>query len=194
LEVLGRTLFSKSRKVLNVGSGPRLAKLGPRFDGMRQYRLDIDPRMQADYCCDALEMKTVVGADAFDAVFCSHNLEHYSYHHVPVVLNGMFHILKPGGFVEIWVPDILAAIRMMAERGADLEDILYVSPGGPIATLDIIYGWRLEIERSNQPWFAHKTAFTPLSLHKALGKAGFVNLEIYKCEEAFELRAVGFKP
>ena len=161
---------------------------------MRQYRLDIDPRMRADFTCDALEMrKHVVGA-SFDAVFCSHNLEHYYFHQVPVVLSGMFHVLKSGGFVEILVPDILAAIKTMEQLGCDLEDVLYDSPGGPISTIDVIYGWRLEIERSNQHYFAHKTAFTPKSLQKALLNAGFINVEIYKSERSFELQGIAYKP
>jgi len=195
LELLGRTLFSKSKRVLNVGGGNTKAALDPlRYKDMRQFILDIDPRVQPNICCDALEMDKKIKRGSFDAVFCSHNLEHYYAHHVPVVLSGMFYVLKSGGFVEIRVPDILAAVAMMTERGFDLEDRLYVSPGGPISTLDVIYGWRLEIQRSNQPWYAHKTAFTPKSLHRVLTEAGFTNLEIYKCPEIFELQAIGHKP
>ena len=195
MELLGRTLFSKSKRVLNVGGGNTKAVLNPvRYKDMRQFILDIDPRMNPDVLCDALEMREKLKRNSFDAIFCAHNLEHYYHHHVKVVLSGMFYVLKPGGFVEIRVPDILTAIALMTERGLDLEDRLYMSPAGPIATLDMIYGWRLEIERSGQPFYAHKTAFTPKSLHKALSEAGFTKVEIYKCPEIFELQAIGVKP
>jgi len=161
---------------------------------MRQDVLDIDPRTKPAICCDALNMRDYVARASYDAVFCCHNLEHYHAHHVPVVLAGMLHALKPGGFVEIRVPDILAAIKTMQFHNADLEDVLYLSPGGPISTLDVIYGWRLEIARSNQPWYAHKTAFTPKSLHRVLTEAGFNPVEIYKCEEIYELQAIAYKP
>ncbi len=161
---------------------------------MRQQRLDIDPRVKPEICCDAREMTLHVAKNSYDAVFCSHNLEHYYHHDVSSVLSGMFYILKSGGFVEIRVPDIFAAIALMQKRDADIEDILYMSPGGPIATLDVIYGWRLEIARSSQPWYAHKTAFTPKSLHRVLVAAGFNPVEIYKCEEIFELQAIAYKP
>ena len=195
MELLARTLFSKSKRVLNVGGGSTKAALDPiRYKDMRQSILDIDPRVRPDVCCDALDMASKIKAASFDAVFCSHNLEHYYYHHAKVVLAGMFYILKPGGFVEIRVPDILEAIKLMEARGSDLDDPLYVAAGGPIATIDVIYGWRLEIERSNQPYYAHKTAFTTTSLFRALAEAGFVKIEIYKCPEIFEIQGIGYKP
>ena len=63
--------------------------------------------------------------EQFDAVYCSHNLEHYYWHDVPRVLDGFIHILKPDGFAHIRVPDIGALIRMIAEKNMDLEDVAY---------------------------------------------------------------------
>lgn len=191
---LVKALFPKSKRVLNVGGGQTKAQLDHKYIGMSQFILDIDPRVNPEICCDALDMATKIKRASFDAVFCAHNLEHYYHHHVPVVLSGMFYVLKSGGFVEIRVPDILAAIDRMKMLDRDLEDALYVAPGGPIATIDVIYGWRQEIARSQQPWYAHKTAFTPKSLHKALATAGFINLEVYKCPDIFELQIIGYKP
>lgn len=191
---LARTLFSRSKRVLNVGGGPTKAILDPvRYKDHKQLILDIDPRVRPDVCCDALEMHDKIKRESFDAVFCAHNLEHYYHHQVPIVLSGMYYILKHGGFVEIRVPDIIVALERMEKHGLDLEDPLYMSPGGPISTIDVIYGWRLEIQRSDQPWYAHKTAFTPKSLHRSLTQAGFHNIEIYKCEEIIELQAFAHK-
>jgi hypothetical protein len=39
--------------------------------------------------------------------------------------------------------------------------------------LDVLYGYSVEIERSGQHFFAHKTGFTKKSLLTALNRAGF---------------------
>ncbi len=105
MELLGRTLFSKSKRVLNIGSGPSLAVLDPvRYKDMRQQRLDIDPRVKPEICCDAREMTLHVAKNSYDAVFCSHNLEHYYHHDVSSVLSGMFYILKSGEVLVEYKP------------------------------------------------------------------------------------------
>ena len=154
--------------------------------------LDIDPRGDPDVLCDARELDSL-DANQFDAIYCSHNLEHYHKHDGAKVLTGFIHVLKPAGFAEIRVPDLDVVMRTFVERNMDLEDVLYVSPSGPIAVRDVIYGWSVEIERSGDDFYAHKTGFTPRSLYATLKAAGFQTLFIYPSPEAFEVRALAFK-
>jgi SAM-dependent methyltransferase len=116
---------------------------------------------------------TTLSAAQFDAVYCAHNLEHYYRHEVPRVLAGFCHVLKPDGFVHIRVPDLGEVMKVAVARVLDIEDVLYQSPAGPIMVLDVLYGFSVEIERSGQDFFAHKTGFTTRSLLRVLQSCGF---------------------
>jgi hypothetical protein len=160
------------KRVLNVGGNSKEIPLPPQYAGFEHLLLDIDPRGSPDIVCDARELMSL-DAGQFDAVYCSHNLEHYYRHDVQKVLAGFLHVLKDNGFAHIRVPDIQEVMRISVERKLDLDDVLYQSPAGPIAVVDVLYGYGVEIERSGQDFFGHKTGFTRKSLEKALAMAGF---------------------
>jgi SAM-dependent methyltransferase len=181
-----------ARNVLNVGGGSKLIAIPPHYAGWSQLMLDIDPNAKPDVLADARELARLEPA-LFDAVYCSHNLEHYYAHDVPKVLAGFAHVLKPGGFAEIRVPDVGAVARAMTERGRDMEDVLYTSPAGPITVRDVLYGLGRAIQKTGVDFYAHKTGFTRRSLGDALRRAGFGT--VYRLEPlaAFELRAVALR-
>jgi SAM-dependent methyltransferase len=183
---------SGPRRFLNVGGGHKSIPIPPHYDGWEHLLLDVDPRGAPDIVCDARTMEELAPAQ-FDAVYCSHNLEHYYRHDVPRVLRGFLHVLKPDGFAEIRVPDLQSVIEHVIETRMDLGDVLYESPAGPIAVLDVIYGLGREIESSGQAFYAHKTGFTPRLLHDALKQAGFSAIFVSASREAFEARAVAFR-
>jgi SAM-dependent methyltransferase len=178
--------------VLNVGGNSKAIAIPRHFDGWNHLLLDIDPRGGAEIVCDAREL-TTLDAGQFDAVYCSHNLEHYFGHEVPKVLAGFMHVLKDAGFAEIRVPDMPAVFRKMLDDGLDIEDVLYEVPAGRIRVIDVIYGWSLEIERSGNDFFAHKTGFSSKSLCGALLAAGFAEVWSAPPFGVFELRALAFK-
>lgn len=186
----GKSQAVKSRKVLNVGGNSKEIPLPPEYAGFDHWLLDIDPKGSPDIVCDARELATLEGC-AFDAVYCSHNLEHYYRHDVPRVLAGFLHVLKDGGFAHIRVPDINEVMRLTIERGLDIDDVLYTSPSGPIMVLDVLYGYTVQIERSGQDFYAHKTGFTQKSLLSALERAGFS--KIYSTLGNLEISAIAFK-
>lgn len=179
-------------RVLNVGGGNKSIPIPPHFDGWEHLLLDIDPRGNPDIVCDARALESLEACQ-FDAVYCSHNLEHYHRHDGAAVLRGFVHVLKPDGFAEIRVPDVQAVIRHAVGAGMELEDILYQSPAGPIAVHDVIYGYGKEIQASGNDFYAHKTGFTPKSLYRALEQAGFARTFVSTLVEAFEVRALAFK-
>lgn len=178
------------KRVLNVGGNNKHIPLPPQYAEFEHLLLDIDPRGSPDIVCDARKLAELDAAQ-FDAVYCSHNLEHYYRHDVRLVLAGFMHVLKDGGFADIRVPDIHEVMRVTIERGLDIDDILYQSAAGPIMVLDVLYGYSVEIERSGQDFFAHKTGFTPKSLLKALQTAGFSR--IYSTAGNLEVNALAFK-
>ena len=180
----------KLKKVLNVGGNSKAIPLPPQYFGFEHLLLDIDPTGSPDIVCDARAL-TTLGTGQFDAVYCSHNLEHYYRHDVKRVLAGFLHVLKDGGFADILVPDLHEVMRTTLERDLDIEDVLYQSSAGPIMVLDVIYGYGIEIEKSGKEYFAHKTGFTKKSLMNALLSAGFS--KVYCAVGNLEIRALAFK-
>ncbi len=181
------------KKVLNVGGNSKAIPLPPQYAGFEHLLLDIDPTGKPDIVCDARQLGTLDGLQ-FDAVYCSHNLEHYYRHDVPKVLAGFLHVLKDGGVAHIRVPDIGEVMRVSIEKGLDIEDELYQSASGPIMVMDVIYGYTVQIERSGQDFFAHKTGFTQKSLLKALYLAGFTRMYSIQGEgQSLEVNMLAFK-
>ncbi len=178
------------KKVLNVGGNSKAIALPPQYAEFEHLLLDIDPTGAPDILCDARNL-TDLEAGQFDAIYCSHNLEHYYRHDVQKVLAGFQHVLKDGGFAQIRVPDIQEVMRITLEKGLDIDDVLYQSPMGPIMVLDVLYGHTGQIERSGQDFFAHKTGFTHKSLIAALTRARFA--KIYSGTGNLEINAVAFK-
>jgi ubiquinone/menaquinone biosynthesis C-methylase UbiE len=180
----------ETKKVLNVGGNNKAIPLPPQYAKYEHLLLDIDPSGSPDIVCDARELTALEGGQ-FDAIYCSHNLEHYYRHEVPIVLAGFLHVLKDGGFAQIRVPDISEVMRITIDRGLDIDDVLYQSAAGPIMVLDVLYGHAVQIERSGQDFYAHKTGFTQKSLVTALSKAGFS--KVYSMIGNLEINAIVFK-
>ena len=154
--------------------------------------LDIDPAVEPDICMDARELRDRPDLEGrFDAVYCSHNLEHYHEHEVKDVLRGFYYVLTDDGFVDVRVPDILAVMVQVCKNDLDMDSVLYKSPAGPIRVCDVLWGWAKEIERSGQPWFGHRTGFSERTLGLALAKAGF--RRIFVDSRRYEAKALGFK-
>lgn len=178
-------------KVLNVGGGSKATPIPAHFEGWQHDLLDIDARGNPDLVCDARELLTLK-SDQYDAVYCSHNLEHYYRHHGLRVLRGFAHILKDKGFAEIRVPDIAQVIEAVRAQQLDLDDVLYVSAAGPITAHDVMYGLQSEIVSSGQDFYAHKTGFTTKSLCKFLHEGGFRHTFLMN-DEPLAVHALAFK-
>lgn len=181
-----------SKRLLNVGGADKAIPIPGHYDGWEHVLLDIQPARGVDLVHDARRLTELQSA-AYDAVYCSHNLEHYYPHEVPLVLAGFHHVLKNDGFAEIRVPDIAAVMRRAIARNMELDDVLYESAAGPITVHDVIYGYGREIELSGEDYYAHKRGFTPKSLRSALHQAGFAAVWLTESENLFEIGALAFK-
>lgn len=151
------------RRVLHVGCGGDT--LPPWLLPAEEVRLDIDERHNPDVVGSILDMGDIGG---FDAVLASHILEHVYPHEVPVALAECRRVLKDGGALILFVPNL--------ENVRPTEDVLYVSAAGPITGLDMIYGARWLLK--DQPYMAHHTGFTPATLRAALQAAGFSRVAV----------------
>jgi predicted SAM-dependent methyltransferase len=157
---------------LNVGGGDKGIAVPAYFEGWRHDRLDIDPAVQPEVLCDARELQKLA-PQTDDAVYCSHNLEHYHRHDALKVMRGFAHVLKLEGFAQIHVPNILGMMKVVVEQNLDVDDVLYECPAGPVHVFDLIYGFQKKIEESGVDFFAHKTCFSAKSLMAAMMQSGF---------------------
>jgi tetratricopeptide (TPR) repeat protein len=165
---------------------------GPELFGdrhWREIRLGPDPASQPDILASITDMRGVADESA-DAVHASHAIEHLFPHEVSLALREVHRVLKPDGFLVIQVPDLQEVARHVAE--GKLEDPLYMSPVGPIAPLDILYGHRPSL--ASAPAFtAPRTGFTAATLGVALVGAGFPAAVVQREPDAFRLTAIAFR-
>ncbi|MBM4384107.1 MAG: methyltransferase domain-containing protein [Deltaproteobacteria bacterium] len=157
---------------LHVGCVPKRRESTTRgfaTPGWRELRLDIDPAAASDIVGSMTDMAEVADASV-EALFSSHNLEHLFAHEVPVALAEFRRVLRPGGLAVITCPDLQSVCELVAQD--KLTDSAYVSPAGPIAPLDILYGHRGEVARG-KTYMAHKCGFTERVLVGTLQAAGF---------------------
>ncbi len=190
--VAGSYNWPSDRKILlHVGSGPRAkGQLPERFTTpeWHEVRLDIDPKVDPDIIGTITDM-TAVDQRSADAIWSSHNLEHVFPHEVPLALREFYRVLKPGGTAHVQVPDLTVPAKQVA-RG-QIEDVIYVSPAGPITALDMIYGHNASIANGAH-YMAHRTGFTQQTLKARFVDAGFANVRVEVKDRA--LWATGVRP
>lgn len=149
------------RRLLHVGCGD--AALPGWLGTFAEVRLDISPRFNPHIVADMLDMGDI---GEFDVIYNCHSLEHLYPHQVPLALAEFMRVLKPNGILIVFVPDV--------EDVRPTEEILIDSPAGPVAGLDILYGFRPMLKE--HPYMAHHTAFTAKTLGAALLAAGYAQV------------------
>jgi ubiquinone/menaquinone biosynthesis C-methylase UbiE len=95
---------------------------------------------------------------------------------VNLALKEFSRVLKSKGELLITLPDIQSVAKHVAF--GNLEEVLYISPAGPITALDVMYGFGKRIEEGHH-FMAHKTAFTAQTLGQKIAAAGFVNVKVH---------------
>lgn len=180
-----------TKKVLHVGCGPQHGEaLHPMFRDTREWeevRLDVNAEVAPDIIGDIRSMPNVESG-SMDAVWCCHNIEHIYAHEVPLAFAEFLRVLKEKGLLVMQLPDLQRTAEHIA---ADkLEEPLYLSPGGPISPLVIVYGHTGSIAAGNH-FMAHKTGFTARSMGMKLLEAGFCNVNVIR--DGFDLHVVAQK-
>ena len=172
-------MHNNAKTVLHVGCGAYTPdKLHETFrgEGWREVRLDINPKVAPDILASITDMSIIPDA-SYEALYSSHNLEHLHPHEVPVALAEFRRVLKPYGFALITVPDLQQVAEHIAADKAD-EPILMTNKG-PIAPLDVLYGFRPFLEAGNL-FMAHNFGFTATTLRTALEQANFAEISVQR--------------
>ena len=144
--------------VLHVGCGG--ATLPDWLSEFAEVRLDINPDCQPDIVAPMTDLGDI---GPFDRVYCAHALEHLYEHDVTKALREFHRVLKPGGAVHIFVPDL--------EDVQPTDEVLFVAEAGPITGRDLYYGFAPYVAQTE--FMAHKTGFVRATLEAALRAAGF---------------------
>lgn len=162
-----------SKKVLHVGCGHPMngASLPKMFslENWQEVRFDIDPLNEPDIVGSLQDMQAVADS-SMDAVYSSHNIEHVYAFEVPQVLREFYRVLRADGYALITCPDLQSVCQFVVDDR--LADPAYMSPAGPIAPLDIIYGHGQALAAGHD-YMAHKTGFTLKTMMAVLKDAGF---------------------
>ena len=175
------------KTVLSIGPGAR--PVPPHYQGWKVLVGGDHAFAKPDLSISVRNLGDQPAAQ-FDAVYCAHALQTCYTHEVGRVVEGLRHIVKPGGFVEIRVPDVGAIMRMAVERKLDLEDALYKSQAGPVTVRDALYGYARNVGASPEH-FAHRVGFSRKSLRSILGRAGFAAAALLR-PRALEIALVAF--
>jgi SAM-dependent methyltransferase len=183
---------SEMKTFLHVGCGnSNKSRTTAAFagDDWQELRFDINEAVHPDIVGNMLDMNAVA-TESVDAVFSSHNIEHLYPHEVPVALAEFLRVLKPDGFAVITCPDLQSVAALIAED--KLGDQAYMSPSGPIAPLDIVYGYRPQLAAGNL-FMAHHCGFTRKVLGNALLSCGFKSIANRRRPAKFDLWALATK-
>ena len=170
--------ISSRKRLLHVGCGGQ-----PLPDWLSQFedvRVDIDPDTKPHFVRDMLNLH---GLEDFDGVFCCHALEHLYPYQVPRALVEFKRAIKDGGMVVLMVPDL-------QDVKPTLEPIGLTCELGPMCGLDLFYGHHAVLE--SQPYMAHHSGFTAITLVSVLKEAGFRNVKADRLSN-FNLFATGEK-
>ena len=158
--------------LLHVGCGPNYKDTttkGFNSEHWKEVRLDIDESVKPDVTGTMTDM-SAVETGSVDAIFSAHNIEHLYAHEVPVALAEFLRVLNEQGFVVITCPDLQSVCALVAED--KLLEPAYTVPAGPIAALDILYGYRPPMAQGNL-YMAHRCGFTERVLRGVLQASGF---------------------
>lgn len=166
----------RSKRILHVGCGTE--HIPEWLDG-DEVRLDIDPAVKPDIVAPMTDMGAI---GAFEAIYCSHALEHLYPHDVPMALAEFLRVLRPGGVVLIFVPNL--------EYARPTNEVLYESPVGPITGFDLFYGYTPWLKENL--YMAHHSGFIGATLRAALEKAGFQGVRTVP--DCWNLLGMGVKP
>lgn len=187
-EVLESPTLGAVRSLLHVGCGPvTVAELPLGFrSGWTEVRFDIDTAAKPDIVGTITDMEAVRAA-SMDALYSSHNIEHVHSYQVLSVLKEFRRVLKDDGFAVITCPDLQSLGEAIS--AGRIAEPLYVSAGGPITVLDILYGHGAPISRGKE-YMAHHTGFTAPLLGELCRAAGFATVASGRRTRFFDLWAV----
>lgn len=141
-------------------------------------RFDIDPKTAPDILGDVARITEKVPAGTVDELKAHHILEHFFIAQAFGVMREWWAVLKPGGRLEIAVPDCGYAARAYAMQAIDHNQFVKILAGA---------------DQMANEWMVHKNFFTTERLERLLFITGFVRVKDIRVKQD-EIRFEAFKP
>jgi ubiquinone/menaquinone biosynthesis C-methylase UbiE len=177
--------------------GTRWLDIGPGWH--KEYRipgfetLDVEERGNVDHVADA-EQRLPFDDNTFDLIHASHVLEHIVWIKTQDVMNEWVRVLKPGGTIEIWLPNAEGIFKawMQAEKGnpklfkAERGKLWNKRGNNPWAMANGLLLSAKGIEF--MPWGIHKAIFTEKALREIMTKAGITSIKRMKAKDMRETK------
>lgn len=113
---------------------------------------------------------------SIDEIYTRHMLEHLSLEDARLALVSFYTVLKPGGLVEIIVPDMEYHARQLIYAPMDAPSEFNPSVTEFQHALYSIYGW------GRNEHDVHRWGYTSASLSRELAAHGFVNMKRQSAE------------
>jgi ubiquinone/menaquinone biosynthesis C-methylase UbiE len=182
----------KKVKFLHVGCGTNTKESTTRAfnsDEWEEIRFDIDEYVNPDIVGTMTDMRSVESGSV-DAIYSSHNIEHLYPHEVGTALQEFYRVLNENGFVMLTCPDLQSVCKLVAEDR--LTEPAYISPAGPIAPIDMLYGFRPSMAGGNL-YMSHRSGFTQKTLVATFKKFRFESVACARREECFDLFCLASK-
>ncbi|MDR0828341.1 MAG: class I SAM-dependent methyltransferase [Desulfovibrio sp.] len=152
-------------------------------------RMDASQDVNPDIVSSLLDMSGVKSG-SFDAVYTAHSLERLYAHEVVPSLRNLHRVLKDDGYLVLSSVDLKTACVLIAED--KLLEPAYESPAGPVAPLDILYGFRPALA-AGYTRHANNCGFTARALTGTVAQAGFASIWINTYPSTFTIIAIATK-
>lgn len=177
------------RRVLCIASSAELVSMPYHYAGWNKELFSESPVDRSRFVKSVLRLTDLRFA-SYDAVYYSHQLKDHSLYEGGRILQGIRLLLKPGGFLHLKVPNVLALMHQLVEEGHDLEDIAYMSAAGPISYHDVLWGLGTEIANEGRAQRGHRTGFSRKLLDRLLFDNGFLAVRHLSDPAALELEVI----
>lgn len=160
-------LFAINQPILlNIGAGNEPLNI-KAFEGYKELRYDNDESSSPDILGDIAHMN-MIPAQSVDVLWASHIIEHVFWNELPSVFREIMRILKKDAAAILITPNLGSLGPYMHDR---LDETVYTTQAGPIAPLDMIYGYRGFTARG-MTGMMHKIGFNAALLHAILKRFG----------------------
>lgn len=140
---------------------------------------DIRDLPGIDFVCPAWEIHTRVAEESVDNIFSRHFFEHLTFEQGRVFLENCRKILKPGGSMEMMLPNMSFHIMQWID-GREEE---HARAG--------FYGWQRGA--FDDTWDVHKSGYTSVSLRKTLAMARYTNIKSLRPVSDKHLHMIAYK-
>ena len=162
----------KSDRKLEIGPGSR------RILGFETLNIVWD--WHVDYVLDASK-KLPFPSGSFNLIYASHVIEHIPWYQVQDVLNEWVRLLKPGGQIEVWVPDAYKISSLLVDIENGIDRIEWHDGWRPFNSENDPYKWisgrLLYGAKTDYPSW-HLALITPKYLEKLLFNSGLSNIRL----------------